>query len=46
MPMGEVTREVEKEELMDEGGRGNDDNANNHCYGGAMLGRRRGGKLG
>jgi hypothetical protein len=28
------------------GGRGNDDNGSNGCYGGATLGRRRGGKLG
>jgi hypothetical protein len=38
--------EAEKEEMMDGGGRGNNDNAYNSCYRGAMLGRRRGGKLG
>ncbi len=31
---------------MDRGGRGNDDNADNCCYRGAMLRRRTGGKLG
>jgi hypothetical protein len=45
-PMDDVMREAEKEETMDGCGRGNDDNANNGCYGGASLGRRRGGKLG
>ncbi len=45
-PMGDVMREAEKEEKMDGGGRGNNDNTNNGCYGGAMLGRRRRGKLG
>jgi hypothetical protein len=44
--VGDVMREAEKEETMDRGGRGNNDNADNCCYGGAMLGRRRGGKLG
>jgi hypothetical protein len=39
-------REAEKEEKMDGGGRGNDYNSSNGCYGGAMLGWRRGGKLG
>jgi hypothetical protein len=46
IPVGDVMRETEKEEMMDRGGRGNDDNANNGCYGGARLGRRRRGKLG
>jgi hypothetical protein len=41
-----MLREAEKKELMDGGGRGNDDNTNNGCYGGTAFGRRRGGKLG
>ncbi len=45
-PMGDVMGEAEKDERMDGGGRGNDDNANNGCYGGAMHCRRKGGKLG
>jgi hypothetical protein len=45
-PLGDVMREAEKEETIDRGGRGNNDNANNGCYRGAMLGRRRGRKLG
>ncbi len=40
-PMGDVMREAEKEETMDGGGRGNNDNANNSCYRGPMLGRKR-----
>ncbi len=30
-------REAEKEEMMDNSGRGNNDNDNNDCYGGASL---------
>jgi hypothetical protein len=45
-PMGDIMKEAEKDKTMDGGGRGNDDNADNGCYGGATLGRRRGGKLG
>ncbi len=45
-PIGDIMREAEKEEMMDESGRGNDDNANSGCYKGVTLGRRRGGKLG
>jgi hypothetical protein len=41
-PVGEFMREVEKAETMDGGGRGNYENANNGCYGGTMLGRKRG----
>ncbi len=45
-PVADVMREAEKEENMGGGGRGNDDNTNNGCYGGVKLGRRRGEKLG
>ncbi len=38
-PMGDVTREAEKEEMMGRGGRGYDDNTNNGCYRGMKLGR-------
>jgi hypothetical protein len=44
-PVGDVMREAEKQETMDGSGRGNDDNANNCCYRGTMLGRRRRGNL-
>jgi hypothetical protein len=44
-PVSDVMKEAEKEETIDGGDRGNNDNANNGCYGGTMLGRRRGGKL-
>ncbi len=43
--MGDVTREAEKEETMVGDGRGNNDNANNGCYGGEMLEGRREQKL-
>ncbi len=36
-PVGEVMREAEKEETMERDGRGNDDNANKGCHGGALL---------
>jgi hypothetical protein len=45
-PVGDIMGDAEKKEMMDGGGRGNDDNANNSCYIEAMLGRKRGGKLG
>ena len=44
-PVSDVMKEAEKEETMDRGDRCNDDNANNGCYGGTTLGRRRGEKL-
>ncbi len=47
-PVGGFMREAEKEETMGGGGRGNDDNTNNGCYGETTLGigKRRGGMLG
>ncbi len=36
-PMGDITREAEKEETMDGGGRDNNNNANNGRY--ELIGR-------